>query len=162
MYGEGRESYRVLVGKPEEKRPRERPRSRRESNMRIDLQEVGWEPGMDLCGSGQVHVAGFCKCGNEPSASVKSGEFLDQLRTCCVLKKDSAPWSQLFLVGPRITSFHNYCPAGTFHAPIFTYTSQASTACQHLTYLSGLQNTFWLLTCYGTESSRRGPSNALH
>jgi hypothetical protein len=27
-------------------------------------------------------VAGSCKCGNEPSDSVKCGEFLDLLRTC--------------------------------------------------------------------------------
>jgi hypothetical protein len=31
---------RVLVGKPEEKRPMERPRRRWEDNVRMDLQEV--------------------------------------------------------------------------------------------------------------------------
>jgi hypothetical protein len=40
-YGEGRGVYRVLVGKPEGKRPLERPRPRWEDNIRMDLQEVG-------------------------------------------------------------------------------------------------------------------------
>jgi len=39
--GEERGAYRVLVGKPEGKRPLERPRRRRVDNIRIDLQEVG-------------------------------------------------------------------------------------------------------------------------
>ena len=39
--GEGRGVYRVLVGKPEEKRPLGRPRSRWENNNKMDLQEVG-------------------------------------------------------------------------------------------------------------------------
>jgi hypothetical protein len=33
--------YLVLVGKPEVKRPLERPRRRREENIKMDLQEVG-------------------------------------------------------------------------------------------------------------------------
>jgi hypothetical protein len=39
--GEGRGVYRVLVGKPEGKRPLGRPRRRWEDNVRMDLQEVG-------------------------------------------------------------------------------------------------------------------------
>jgi hypothetical protein len=39
--GEDRVVYRVLVGKPEGKRPLERPRCRWEDNIRMDLQEVG-------------------------------------------------------------------------------------------------------------------------
>ena len=39
--GEGRGVYRVLVGKPEGKRPLGRPRCRWEDNIKIDLQEVG-------------------------------------------------------------------------------------------------------------------------
>ena len=38
--------YGVLVGKPEGKRPLGRPRRRREDNITMDLQEVGWA-GMD-------------------------------------------------------------------------------------------------------------------
>jgi hypothetical protein len=33
--------YRVLVGKPEGKRPLGRPRWRGEDNIKVDLQEVG-------------------------------------------------------------------------------------------------------------------------
>jgi hypothetical protein len=39
--GEGRGMYRVLVGKPEGKRPLGRPRYRWEDNIKVDLQEVG-------------------------------------------------------------------------------------------------------------------------
>jgi hypothetical protein len=40
-YGEGRGVYRVLVGKPEAKRPLGRPRCGWENNSKTDLQEVG-------------------------------------------------------------------------------------------------------------------------
>ena len=39
--GEGSGVHRVLVGKPEGKRPLERPRRRWEDNIKMDLQEVG-------------------------------------------------------------------------------------------------------------------------
>ena len=39
--GEGRSVHRVLVRKPEGKRPLERPRRRWEDNIKMDLQEVG-------------------------------------------------------------------------------------------------------------------------
>jgi hypothetical protein len=39
--GEGRNVYRVLVGKPEGKRPFERPRHRWEDAIRMDLREIG-------------------------------------------------------------------------------------------------------------------------
>jgi hypothetical protein len=40
--GEGRDVYRVLVGKPEGKRPLERPRRRREDGIKMDLRKIGW------------------------------------------------------------------------------------------------------------------------
>jgi hypothetical protein len=40
--GERRDAYRVLVGKPEGRRPLERPRRRWEDNIKIDLREVEW------------------------------------------------------------------------------------------------------------------------
>jgi len=44
--GEGRVVHRVLVGKPEGKRPLGRPRRRWEDNIKMDLREVerggGW------------------------------------------------------------------------------------------------------------------------
>ena len=39
--GQGSGVYRVLVGKPEGKRPLSRPRRRWECNIMMDLQEVG-------------------------------------------------------------------------------------------------------------------------
>jgi hypothetical protein len=39
--GEDRGVYRVLVGKPEAKRPLRRPRRRWEDNIKMDFQEVG-------------------------------------------------------------------------------------------------------------------------
>jgi hypothetical protein len=40
--GEKRNTCRLLVGKPEGKRPLGRPRRRWVDNIRIDLGEVGW------------------------------------------------------------------------------------------------------------------------
>jgi hypothetical protein len=40
--GEERKVYRVLVGKPEGKRPLGRPRHRWEDGIRMDLREIGW------------------------------------------------------------------------------------------------------------------------
>jgi hypothetical protein len=44
--------------------------------------------GLDASGSGQGPVACSFEYPNEPSGSIKGGEFLEQ-----PLKKDSAPWS---------------------------------------------------------------------
>jgi hypothetical protein len=41
LMGERRGVYRVLVGKPEGKRPLGRPRCRWKDNIKMDLQEVG-------------------------------------------------------------------------------------------------------------------------
>jgi hypothetical protein len=43
--GEGRGVHRVLVGKPEGKRPLGRPRHRWEDNIKRDLQDVGGDCG---------------------------------------------------------------------------------------------------------------------
>jgi hypothetical protein len=39
--GEKRTAYRILVGKPEGKRPLGRPRRRLVNNVKIDLREMG-------------------------------------------------------------------------------------------------------------------------
>ena len=39
--GKERDVHRVLVGKPEGKRPLGRPRRRREDNIKMDLREIG-------------------------------------------------------------------------------------------------------------------------
>jgi hypothetical protein len=45
--------YRVLVGKPEGKRPHGSPRRRWEIGIRMDLRETGWGVfGVDPVGSG--------------------------------------------------------------------------------------------------------------
>jgi len=74
--------YRVLVGKPERRRQLGRPRHRWVDNIRTDLQEVG-------CGyMDWIELAQdtdrwrtLVECVNEPSCSVKCGEFLDYLQT---------------------------------------------------------------------------------
>jgi hypothetical protein len=40
--GEERKVYRVLLEKPEGKRPLGRPRRRWENGIRMDLREIGW------------------------------------------------------------------------------------------------------------------------
>jgi hypothetical protein len=69
--GEERKVYKVLVGKPEGKRPLGRPRRMWEDGIRMDLREIvlGGGGGLDSTGSGQGQVAGCCECGDEPSDS---------------------------------------------------------------------------------------------
>jgi hypothetical protein len=40
-HGEGRDVYRVLVGRPEGKRPLRRPRHRWEDNIKMDVRKIG-------------------------------------------------------------------------------------------------------------------------
>jgi hypothetical protein len=44
--GEMRNAYRILVGKPEGKRPLGRPRRRWVNNIKMERREIGWD-GMD-------------------------------------------------------------------------------------------------------------------
>jgi hypothetical protein len=41
--GEKGNAYRILVGKPEGKRPIGRPRCRWVDNIKMDLREIGWD-----------------------------------------------------------------------------------------------------------------------
>jgi hypothetical protein len=51
--GEGRNVYRVLMGKSERKTTLERPRCRWEDGIKMDLREIGWGGcGVDSPGSG--------------------------------------------------------------------------------------------------------------
>jgi hypothetical protein len=73
-----RGAYNILVGRPEGRRPLGRPRRRWEDNIMMDLREIGlgdvdWIHWAQDWGQ----VAGFCEYGNEPSGSIKCGEFLD-------------------------------------------------------------------------------------
>jgi hypothetical protein len=68
--GEERKAYKVLVGKPERKRPLGRPRRRWEDGIRMYLRQIGLGGfGLDSSGSGQGLVAGCGECGDEPSGS---------------------------------------------------------------------------------------------
>ena len=78
-YGGGRGMYRVLVGKPEGMRPLGRPRRRWEDNIKMYLQEVVCG-GMDWIELAQYRDRWWTLV-NEPSGSIKCGEFLDQLQT---------------------------------------------------------------------------------
>jgi hypothetical protein len=49
--GEKRRTYRILVGKPEGKRPLGRLRRRWVDSMKIDLREIGWD------GMNWIHLA---------------------------------------------------------------------------------------------------------
>jgi hypothetical protein len=75
--GEMRGVYRVLLGKPERKRPHRRPRRRWGDTTKMDLQKVG-------CGvwteSNWLRL-GTCECGIEPSGSINCREFHDKLKT---------------------------------------------------------------------------------
>jgi hypothetical protein len=44
--GEKRDAYRILMGKPEGKRPLGRPGRKWEDNIKMNLRELGWD-GMD-------------------------------------------------------------------------------------------------------------------
>jgi len=70
--GKRRGVYRVLVKKLEGKRPLGLPRHRREDNIKMYLQEVGWKWTESIWLRMRTG-----ECGNEPSGSIKCGELLD-------------------------------------------------------------------------------------
>jgi hypothetical protein len=63
------EDRKVLVGKPEGRRPLARPRRRWEVGIGMDLREIGWGGGCRVysVGSALGPVAGCCERGDEPS-----------------------------------------------------------------------------------------------
>jgi hypothetical protein len=62
----------------------------------MDLQKVRWGD-MDLIALAEDRDrwSGTCECQNDPSGSIKCGEFLDYMRTCSLHRKDCAPWNYL-------------------------------------------------------------------
>ena len=72
-----------------------------------------WAYGLDWAGPGQGQVADACECGNEPLGSVKCGEFIDQLQTRYLLRKDSAPWSKCVCVCVCVRVCVCVCPNST-------------------------------------------------
>ena len=87
---EKRDVQGVVVRKPEKQRPLWRCRWKH--NIKMDVKEMGGWCGLDGSGTGQGQVVGCCEHVHEPSGFTKCWEFLDQLRNCWLLKKDSAPW----------------------------------------------------------------------
>jgi hypothetical protein len=75
--GEKRNPYRILVGKPEGKRPLERPRCRWVNNVEMSLREIGGMFGTGLIWLRTGTVKGSCEHGNEPSGSIKCWEVLE-------------------------------------------------------------------------------------
>jgi hypothetical protein len=63
-------SNRILVGKPEGKRPLGRLKRRRVDNIKMDLKR-------ERMGSGERPAEGPCEHDNEPSGSIKCWEFLE-------------------------------------------------------------------------------------
>jgi hypothetical protein len=57
--GERKGAYRVLVGKPQAKRPLGRPRHRWDNNIKMNLYDVGRGHGLDWCGSGVGQLCGL-------------------------------------------------------------------------------------------------------
>jgi hypothetical protein len=74
--GKKRNAYRILVVKPEEKRPLGRPRRRWVNNIKMDHTEIGWDcmVGIDLA---QDRDQWSALVGNEPSGSIKCWEVLE-------------------------------------------------------------------------------------
>ena len=68
--------YRVLVGKPEGKRPLGGPRNRREENIKMGLRNIGSGHVMDWSSSVQGQVVGSCECGNEHLDSINCGYIM--------------------------------------------------------------------------------------
>jgi hypothetical protein len=66
-----RNVYRILDGKPEGKMPLGRSRYGWKNNVGMDLREIGWKD-VD-----RIHLTQDREHGNEPSGSMKGGEFLD-------------------------------------------------------------------------------------
>jgi hypothetical protein len=50
--GEGGRVYRILVRRPEEKRPLRKPRRMWEDNIKMDLRKIGIDGYLDSAGSG--------------------------------------------------------------------------------------------------------------
>jgi hypothetical protein len=69
--GEKRSMYRLLVGKPEGKRPLGRPRRRWIDNIKMDKRDMmGWY-GLDWSRIGYGQVESSYEIGNEPTGSIK-------------------------------------------------------------------------------------------
>jgi hypothetical protein len=88
--GEKRNAYRILVGKPEGKRPLGRPRRRWVDNIKMELRDIEWDC-MDWIDLAQNRDKwSTCEHGNEPSGFIKCWEVLECLHNWGLYKKGSA------------------------------------------------------------------------
>ena len=72
--GEGRSAFKILSGKPTEKRPLGRPRRRWEDNIRMELEEIGINAGNWVdSAQDKNYFESPCKCGIEPPGSINHG-----------------------------------------------------------------------------------------
>jgi hypothetical protein len=92
--GKKRNVYRLLVGKPEGKRPLGRPRRRWIDNIKMDLSEIGLSV-VDWVGLAQDRNRweSSCELGNEPSGSRKCWESTEWLHNLWSLEWYSTPQS---------------------------------------------------------------------
>jgi hypothetical protein len=87
--GEKRNACRILVGKPEGRRPPERSRCTWQNNIKMDLREIGWD-GMDWIGLAQdrdQRRALLNMVLNLRVGSIKCWEILEWLSDWQLLKK---------------------------------------------------------------------------
>jgi hypothetical protein len=93
--GEKRDVYRLLVRKPEGKRPLGRPRRRWINDIKMGLLELGVSV-VDWIGLAQNRYRyrySSCELGNEPSGSIKCWETTEWLHNLRPLEWYSAPQS---------------------------------------------------------------------
>jgi hypothetical protein len=71
-----RNAYKIWLGKPERTGEQGRSKRRLEDNIRMDLRKIGWVwTGFIWPRIGTI--GGCCEHDNEPSGSIKGGEFID-------------------------------------------------------------------------------------
>jgi hypothetical protein len=90
--GAKRNPYRILVGRPEGKRPLGRPRRRLVGNIKMDIRDIGWD-GMDWVHLDQDRDQWRALVNTVMNLRVpqNAGKFLSGCTIWQLLKKDSAP-----------------------------------------------------------------------
>jgi hypothetical protein len=81
--GEKRNVCRLLVGKPEGRRPLGRPRRRWVDNINMNRGEIEWGD-VEWIGLAQDRDTwrALVNCGNEPSGSIKCWQTIQRLHNC--------------------------------------------------------------------------------
>ena len=91
-FSTGYKGNAYFVRKPEGKRPLGSPERRWEDSIKTDLKETGWDSVYWISlPQKQGQVANSCKCGNEPSGSIKCGGVVPLAGQLLPLHKDFCP-----------------------------------------------------------------------